>query len=129
MTTLPEKAPYRIRRVDYATAKATWGAKHMPRPPKDGEVFVRIDRAQLSPHMPGGYDRGYVDYVRGDMIGDLVIVVTGKPFRGRVPGYGIEHLQYAVCRPATAKDNADVAAARAAQDAEDRAVMAQMMRS
>ncbi len=124
MTTLPEKQPYHTKAVDYERAKAIWGAKLLPRQPKDGETLYRIDRPQRSPTGYGGADRGYVEYIRGDMIGDTVIVVTGRPFRGRIQGCdGVSQLQYAVCRPATDADRAAVADAKARQAAEGRAVM------
>lgn len=133
MTQLPEKQPLAWLYADHAKATANWGAKNVCRPAKEGEEFVRVERPQLRPLTPGGADRGFIVYQRGDYLRadgkTWTVVVAGKPFWARGTQGAAWRYQFLIVRPATDRDRAAVADALAAEEAESKAAMDRMMRS
>lgn len=118
----PERAP----KQDHAKAKARRGAL-VPRAPKSGESLMLLYRD----NPPRG---GVHDYVPGELFSsgkavqmvpytddDVVVVVAGRGFVVG-PADCPVYMQYVIARPATAEDQAAVAAQRAEEVAKTKRI-------
>lgn len=119
------RSPSSARVISFAGARENFKAKFVPRPPKDDESMLLIQRPQIGP-----YD--FLEYARGDLItsSSLPVVVTAAKAGFTRSGEGWKRWeQLLVVRPANDADHAAVAAQRAEQAAESERVMARMMSS
>ena len=107
---LPEQQPLKIEQSTHARERECWKAKLIPRPPKDGEVILRLTRPQLAPATAGGMDRGFATYARGDLFPANNLRKTEWVVVASKPGFTARYshmkywLQLVVARPATEAD-------------------------
>lgn len=106
---IPAKQPREVTVANHAKLKSAIKSKYVPRPPRDDEATLLLQRPQTGPYQ-------FHEYAVGDLIGDHVVTAAKPGFtRG---GEGFKRWeQIVIARPATPDDHNAVAAQRAEQSA------------